>query len=666
MPVNADYDGYGDEDGDGRAQLVGGAQMSQGRGAGGGRGGEEDVEEMDGTWVCFGDETFASLAKSIHVASKSEPIVYSVPSIQQCLRALETLSVTSHRYVFVSRNQDLPIVEDSVAKFYHEAGARMGRYGVLINYGLIAEGCSYDNIVEYCLEGLSFSNTIEQDMLTGVTRDDYPWLYERVRLVRDPTRQMILRNPRYVCDYAMISVFGSVDRSDLPRERNKMFRNFKFDIETMCILSALRRNSPGVEFSIEEIYDLHPVAVQRELANYYNDCVHYNVGQTMTGRPYAFVHYPDFAIKELEIIRENTVCLMNNDQQAINTDFVDNDLYLGDGDAVVTAEVQTKYVQWLEGDASHLIGPIARLCALEPGDGTLEAVKKYAGPLAIADRPHNEEDIAAAADKGDADDGAGVGAPSQVDLSLSEALRRSRISQGESRDGEMEMPPPLPGADMDLSGILVPGAAARSLAAGIVPPPRSASMRPMTYEEGAAVVRQKVQTKRNKRRQSSRDRNIGVGKMTAEAVTMVAEVIERVCGRVEARRDDDNNSGSPALLMSAAQLQEEREKQREQDRRDGKFMVDDSDDEDDSQAAANRARDHAEKGRALLTDTAAIINAVNNSVANARGATVTAAAAADAGDSDADDGDYADDDNDDDDDEGPSPMDQYDEDDGFV
>jgi len=325
-------------------------------------------KEFDGTFVRFGDESFRSLSEMIHVSSRNENVIYSSASIEQCLVALKSLSVFSHKYIFLSQDEKLPVVKDDVPVGFHEAGAKHSKYGVLINYGLVCEGGMYEDIVGHVIKALEFDKTPRQDFLSGVPDENYPWLYTRVSLNPRPGRRMILRNPRYVSDYALVSVTGSFDRSILPKDRNYTFNGFDVDMDTHCIMSALRMNNPIREISLEVAMQLHPLVQQKNLMLHYKHCIDIDKPSPVTGQLYNFVRYPSFARLELDKIRTTTQALADGNIEVIDMDTVQRDVWIGNNKEAVTGAMKEKISGVMQRCFMEMDNAGAAFIAEAPGD----------------------------------------------------------------------------------------------------------------------------------------------------------------------------------------------------------------------------------------------------------------------------------------------------------
>lgn len=324
--------------------------------------------EFDGTFVCFGDETYKSMSDMIYVKSKNDSIIYSAASIEQCLYALKHLAVFSHKYIFLSLDQDLPVVKDSVPVDFHEAGVRTSRFGLLINYGLICEGGMYDDIVGRCIKSLEFDKTPRQDFLTGVTNDDYPWLYNRVTLKPNPNKPMILRNTKYITDYTLIALFGTADRSLVPKDCNVMFNRFSVDMDMHCIMSALRANKPVGEISLSMARKLHPLERQKALIEHYRDQIKSNTPSIVTGRLYGFVKYPDFARAELDIYKNNAKAILQGDASSILPKHIQSDVWIGINENPISEEDKAALVSDMHICFDQMEDISAGMIAQVPGD----------------------------------------------------------------------------------------------------------------------------------------------------------------------------------------------------------------------------------------------------------------------------------------------------------
>lgn len=324
--------------------------------------------EFDGTFVCFGDETYKSMSDMIFVKSKNDSIIYSAASIEQCLYALKHLAVISHKYVFLSLDQDLPVIKDSVPIDFHEAGVRTSRFGLLVNYGLICEDGMYDDIVGRCIAALEFDKTPRQDFLTGVTNDDYPWLYNRVTLKPNKNKPMVLRNTKYITDYTLISLFGGIDRSAVPKDCSVMFNRFSVDMDTHCIMSALRANKPVGEISLNTAMRLHPLERQKTLIKHYRAQIDSKTPSLVTGRQYGFAKYPDFAKSELDTYKNNAKAILTGDASSILPMHIQTDVWIGRNENPISEEEKEELVNAMNNCYSDMENIAAGMIAHKPGD----------------------------------------------------------------------------------------------------------------------------------------------------------------------------------------------------------------------------------------------------------------------------------------------------------
>lgn len=331
-------------------------------------GGLGKPEEYDGTFVCFGDETYKSMADMIHVASKSESVIFSPASIEQCLYALKRLSVYSHKYIFLSQSQELPIIKDDAPVGFHEAGAKNSKFGLLINYGLICEGGMYEDIVGHCIKALEYDCTPRQDFLSGVTDEKYPWLYTRVTLNKRPGRKMILRNPKYVTDYSLVSTMGSMNRSILSKDRNFKFNGFDIDMDTHCIMSALRANNPVDEITLEDAMQFHPLKIQQSLIIYYRECIEKKIPSPITNAYYNFVRYPNFARSELDQVKVTADALASGNFDLIDFSAVQYNVWIGNNENPITCEDKERIVSTMHKCYEDFDNLAMGMIAENPGD----------------------------------------------------------------------------------------------------------------------------------------------------------------------------------------------------------------------------------------------------------------------------------------------------------
>jgi len=194
-------------------------------------------EKIDATYVTF-HYSPADLENRLASMNRGAAVEYSGTAIGNCLTLLSQATLESRPFMVSSAEQDTPVIDGQVLESYKRPAVQLGRFRVLVHYGLLNREKEYNGILDKILKMYAHKWFISRKILTGVPHAKYPWLMKTINAELNPDRMLTLLNYSFTPKSTFIIMKGTSELDKVAKpHQNGMLRQYALcDEDTVALV----------------------------------------------------------------------------------------------------------------------------------------------------------------------------------------------------------------------------------------------------------------------------------------------------------------------------------------------------------------------------------------------------------------------------------------------